>query len=121
MEEVDPATKQFADALSYWTGRVRQHSLIERDYKAYAEQVVTRLRSSDRRLAADAALTVSEWEPWTDHGRAGIPADWRGTPLGRLTLLASSHTSEEMSVPEAMAMRSDIELPSRREQRWPRS
>lgn len=109
--EREAAIAQLAEAVRYWLTRHEMYLGVDRsdgqgwrDPVSFAAEVIAELGSDDDSLAAEAALTVSEWEPWTDHGRADIPAEWWATPLGRLTLLASAQTSGEVTISEACAM-----------------
>ena len=97
------AAKQLAQAVGYWLDRLEVYGFAQRlrDPRAYAQQVIADLTSEDAHVAAEAAVTIGEWEPWTDHTVSAVPADWWQTPLGRLVLLAQ--TSGEMSVPEAQS------------------
>lgn len=109
MTEREAAITQLAEAVRYWLTRHEMYLGVDhsdgwRSPESFAAEVVAELDSDDDRIAAEAALTVSEWEPWIDHGRADIPAAWWVTPLGRLTLLASSQTSGEVTIPQAYAM-----------------
>lgn len=97
------ATAQLAEAVEYWLGRLALYGLAEptRDVPAYVQGVIADLCSEDEGIAAEAALTVADWEPWVDHRVMDVPAVWWGTDLGGLVL--SAQTSGEMSVPDAMA------------------
>lgn len=100
----DRATQQLAEALDHWIGRLQAYGIVGETRlapRSWASHVIAELESADEQLAAEAALTVAECEPWTDHGRADVPAVWWGTPLGRLVVRAQ--TSGEMSVPGAQA------------------
>lgn len=99
----DRAGRQLAEAIEHWIGLLEAYGLARRDRDPlrYARAVIAELDSDDPRIAAEAALSVAEWEPWVDHSVTDVAPSWWASDLGGLVL--SAQTSGEMSVPEAMA------------------